>query len=338
MSTPGFISTHEQKKRPIWLWLIPIVLLVLMIVGIVVVTLNQANLIMRQEAKALEPFAINILPRFEPLRFNSLDGQTSLSGWFLKANQTSVRGTVVYVHDQGQNRLPYGLDTADLFHFFTDEGFQVIAFDLRASGNSGGDLASFGYMESDDVLAAAAVAKRLTPNGRVLLFGLGTGTGAVLSAYDALPSTTRPEAEIARPIEELELWRQDIFGILLDTPAGKTADYIRALISDETPFPLNVFLPWTLPFGVRLSAGNRPEINLYQLSAKVVCPMWITRNSPDPYLDNSLSDPLIEERLRIFPGTTRLYETFIEGHGSGYLLNRDAYLTDLREFLDQWYD
>lgn len=339
MSKPGFIPTETRKpKRHTVLWLVPLLLSVLIIIGLVSVTLTQSNVVMRQPAKPLEPFAINILPRFEPIRFDSLDGQTALSGWLLKTDRDPARGTIVYVHDQGQNRLPYGLDTADLYKFFTAEGFQVIAFDLRASGSSGGDLSSFGYMETEDVLMAASIAKKVTLNGRVLLFGLGSGTAAVLSAYDRLPSETKPDEPVSEPIENLELWRQDIHGILLDTPAGRASDFVRAVISPDSAFPLNIVLPWTLPFGVRLSAGNIPEINLTAIAAEVVCPMWITRNSPDPYLDNALSDPLIAERMRLFPATTRLYETMIEGHGSGYLLNRDAYFTDLRTFFDTWYD
>ena len=338
MSQRGFITTKPPKKRSFVSLLLPIIVLLALIIYILTMTLTYANTIMRQEAKPLDPFAINILPRFDPLSFRSLDGQTTLTGWLLRTSKDPARGTIVFVHDQGQNRLPYGLDTADLYQFFTDEGFQVVAFDLRASGNSGGDLSSFGYMETEDVLAAIAVAKRHTTSQRVLLFGLGSGTAAVLAAYDALPSRVNPDAATDSRLDELDIYRQDIYAVLLDTPAGLAADFIRAAVSSDAGFPLNIILPWSLPLGVRLSAGNKPEINLNKLATGVICPMWITRNVPDNYLDNALSERLIQERSRLYPETTRIYETPIEGHIAGYILNRDAYFADLRAFFNQWFD
>ncbi|HHT44342.1 MAG TPA: alpha/beta hydrolase [Fastidiosipila sp.] len=338
MSKTGFISTKTPRKRRPILWLAPLLALIVVTIVVVTVTLTQANVIMRQPPKALDPFAINILPRFEPVSFTSLDEQTRLSGWLIKTFRNPARGTIVLVHDQGQNRLPYGLDTADLFRFFTDEGFQVLTFDLRASGSSGGDLASFGYMESEDVVKAIQLAKRFTSSNRILLFGIGSGNAALLSAYHMLPDKTKPEIEVSERISDLDIYQQDIAGVLLDTPAAKGADFIKAAIGKKQPFPLNLFLPTTLPLGVRLSGGNKPEIDLTQLASDVIAPMWITRNNPDPFLDNSRSDPLIDTRLRLYPSNTRVYETMISGHASGYMLNRDAYFNDLRAFFDSWYD
>lgn len=338
MAKSGFIKHKERRKRHTLVWLLPLIVVVISVIFVVSVTLTQANVIMRQPAKSLDPFAINILPRFEPVSFTSLDEQTTLSGWLIKTDRSPARGTIVLVHDQGQNRLPYGLDTADLYRFFSDEGFQVLAFDLRASGASGGDLASFGYQESDDVVAAIALAKRYTTNQRILLFGIGSGNSALLSAYSQLPDKTKPEIDVSERLEALEIWQQDIVGVMLDTPSAVGADFVRAAIGEKQPFPLNLFLPKTLPYGVRLSGGNKAEINLQHLASEVVAPMWITRNNPDPYLDNRHSDPVIETRMRLYPANTRLYETKIAGHASGYMLNRDAYFNDLRTFFDTWYD
>lgn len=330
-------TKQRRRKRGRQAILLSIlILLAIAILTVVAMTLAKANQLMREPAKQLEPFAINILPRFEPVSFYSLGDQIRLSGWLMKPNG-NVRGTIVLVHDQGSNRLPYELDSADLFTFFTGEGFQVLSFDLRASGESGGELSTFGYMESDDVLAAISVAKRNTPDGRVLLYGLGAGTAAVLSAYDRLPQLGQDMSATEKSIRTLEIYRQDIVGILLDTPAATASDYIRARIKGTPGLFGKYVYPWALPLGVRLSGGNRAEIDENLILSRVLAPVWITRNVPDYYIDNELSDPLIAERLRQFPTTTRIYETRIEGHLSGYILNRDAYFADLRTFFNEWF-
>ena len=128
-------------------------ILALLLAGIAAVTFGVANRIMREPPSPLENFPANVMPGFTIVDLPSLDGQTTLSGWYFPA-KGEPRGTVAMVHADGGNRLQLGVDTAHLYRFLVERGFDVLSFDLRHSGDSGGRLTTYGYAEWEDVLAA----------------------------------------------------------------------------------------------------------------------------------------------------------------------------------------
>ena len=81
--------------------------------------------------------AVRGLP-YEDVSFASADG-TMLRGWFIPGRD---RAAVVLAHGLGANRATM-LETASWL--WERGGFSVVAFDLRASGDSGGDTTTFGY-------------------------------------------------------------------------------------------------------------------------------------------------------------------------------------------------
>jgi fermentation-respiration switch protein FrsA (DUF1100 family) len=84
---------------------------------------------------------------FESIAFPSRDG-TPLRGWYVPGTNGA---TVITVHGLWSNR-EQGLGQAV---WLRRAGYGVLLFDLRASGESGGNTVTFGYREADDVLGAA---------------------------------------------------------------------------------------------------------------------------------------------------------------------------------------
>ncbi len=118
--------------------------------------------------------------RYEDVAFASpLDG-TTLSGWLIHAVQPTGR-TLIVVPGIDSNRLVGGITLA-LAEDLVADGFDVLAFDLRAQGESDGDTLSFGAREQDDVLGAVAFARaRGAHHVAVLGFSMGAAA-AVLAA------------------------------------------------------------------------------------------------------------------------------------------------------------
>jgi fermentation-respiration switch protein FrsA (DUF1100 family) len=113
---------------------------------------------------------------FETIDFPATDG-VHLRGWWIAPaeGEPSARDTVLLCHGFGADKavaLPLARD-------LVDHGFNVLAFDFRAHGESGGQLCTFGDTERRDVLGAVRWlrASHPTPGGRIL--GLGVDMGAV---------------------------------------------------------------------------------------------------------------------------------------------------------------
>jgi alpha-beta hydrolase superfamily lysophospholipase len=128
---------------------------------------------------------------YETVHFNSLDG-TSLEGWYipsLEADDVLAEGDkalrrqrpgVVLCHEIGANRSQL-LGLASVLHH---QGFEVMLFDFRCCGDSGGDYRTFGLREREDVLAAVHClqGKPRVRDDRVAIVGQGIGAVAALGA------------------------------------------------------------------------------------------------------------------------------------------------------------
>lgn len=97
----------------------------------------------------------------------------TLKGWICRT-RVERRGAVVFLHGVADNRS----GVAGVFERFTRRGFDVIAYDSRAHGESGGDVCTYGYLEKGDL---RRVIETLPP-GHVVLIGSSLGAAVALQA------------------------------------------------------------------------------------------------------------------------------------------------------------
>lgn len=100
----------------------------------------------------------------------------SLSGWRCAATAPR-RGTIVWLHGVADNRG----SAAGVVERFGPRGFDVIAYDSRAHGDSGGDACTYGYFEKQDLRRVIDT----IDGGPILLMGASMG-GAVALQEAAL--------------------------------------------------------------------------------------------------------------------------------------------------------
>jgi uncharacterized protein len=116
----------------------------------------------------------------EDVSFQSLDG-IRLAGWYIPARVTA-RGTVIIAHGINGNRS----DMLPRAAFLVRDGYNTLLVDLRAHGESAGDYAGPGYMESFDILGAVSSLRKRGQKGPIV--AMGHSYGAVASLYAAAQS------------------------------------------------------------------------------------------------------------------------------------------------------
>lgn len=107
---------------------------------------------------------------YENISFTTAD-KVEIKGWFIP-NPDSNK-TIILMHGWGMNR-------GDIFkntYFLRDLGFNLMYFDFRALGESGGKTSSIGYLEVKDVDAAIEFLKTTRPYAceKIGLYGLSMG-------------------------------------------------------------------------------------------------------------------------------------------------------------------
>lgn len=328
-----------------------LVIVALVIVAAGVASFTAANQLMRREPGQLQSFSSNVMPRFSVISFQSLDEQTTLSGWFFPAQGEAV-STVILVHDSGKNRLQFDIDMPRFYDFFVENHYNVISFDLRHAGKSEGHLSAFGYAEWEDVLAAIQYARRFTTTRDVLLYGFGSGVTASLFAWSRLPDPALAgqggeagagSGDMAKDlapagsamdqkIAALGFDRSYVRGILLDTPCVQPENYIQAVYRNGDLLG-RVLLQHTVPYAVRLSASSTSQRSLVTLLTQFQKPVFLAYNDPDTYYGSAAVLPLVKERQRLHPDTTAVYVDQSPGSITGFKNNPEAYLGAVKDYL-----
>lgn len=95
-----------------------------------------------------------------------------LRGWRCRSD-TDRRGTIVYLHGVGDTRA----SSVGVIRRYVPRGFDVIAYDSRAHGESEGDICTYGFFEKDDL---RRILDALQDPGSIALIGSSLGAAVAL--------------------------------------------------------------------------------------------------------------------------------------------------------------
>jgi alpha-beta hydrolase superfamily lysophospholipase len=154
------------------------------IVAIAIVSLIAAEASSRVPAVAanglLHPMRRSVLQRMPE---NCVDATFSgagvvLRGWRCRA-VGHPRGTIVYLHGVADNRG----SASNVIRRYAPKGFDVIAYDSRAHGDSEGSNCTYGYFEKDDLRRIVGEIEE----GPIILLGNSLGAAIAIQAAAGHP-------------------------------------------------------------------------------------------------------------------------------------------------------
>jgi alpha-beta hydrolase superfamily lysophospholipase len=171
---------------------------------------------------------------YQDVTFPATDG-LNLRGWWIPASEASGSHralgfnpgdrTVILCHGFGADKasdLPMARD-------LSGDGYNILAFDFRAHGESSGQLTTFGNEESRDVLGAVRWARRTHPEQTRRIFGLGESLGCAAligAAADPEDGQLIDAVAIFAPYDRLSGLIQDVADSNFAPNAGWMATHL----------------------------------------------------------------------------------------------------------------
>ncbi len=213
---------------------------------------------------------------FENVRFPIRDTATGdpleVFGWWIR--HPAAKGSVVLLHGYGDAKIG-AMAWAPMLH---ELGWNILAMDLRAHGESGGRYCTGGIREAEDMLQVVHQLRLERPGDTqtLLLFGLGLGAAVACGV------AAQPDLEIA--------------GIIADSPFAKYEQaahfHLRAVGA------YGQLLQWAaMKWAGRLCGVNLASSRPVDMLPRVRSPILMILSGDDATLDAadaaSLSDALI---------------------------------------------
>ena len=219
----------------------------------------------------------------------------SLDAWRCAAT-TDRRGTLIYLHGVADNR---GSSTG-VVQRYRSRGFDVIAYDSRAHGQSTGDSCTYGYYEKQDL---AHVIDTLA-DGPVVLIGTSLGAAVALQAAAADPR-------------------------IRVVVAAETFSDLRTVASERAPF---FFTAGTIDRAFTMAARDGrfavTDVSPLRAAPRIQVPVLLIHGAADRETPPSHSQRVFEA----LPGRRRLI--LVPGKGHNQSLS-DSVWSDVDRWIDE---
>ena len=258
---------------------------------------------------------------YEGVHFSALDGNV-ITGWWIPApdmvpagvrpedRQWWGRRTAIVVHGLGANKLNQLLMASPL----RPRGFNVLAIDLRAHGDSTGQFTTFGANEWQDVAAAVRWARVMQPRQSERVVGVAASLGAaamLIAAADPHPDH-----------------RLDVIGVY--ATYATLPDLARDVADRNFPPPVN----WLARYVALPLACVHGGANLYDVSPLAA----VRRMRPTPLMiihgrRDRIIDPANAQRL--FDAATGPKELILLDSDHNGILEDGRAAGSLAEFLSR---
>lgn len=180
---------------------------------------------------------------YENVTFKSKNDGTLLKGWWIPSqiekNKRESDKTIIFSHGYGNSRGLYSISVINLAKRLTKEGYNILVYDFRASGESEGKFVSIGLFEKYDLLSAIDFAK--TKDSKTINL-MGWSMGAATSILAAGES-------------------DDVNAVIADSPFSNLREYLSQNLpiwSKLPDFPFTKIILYTLPLlrGVEVDGVN----------------------------------------------------------------------------------
>jgi len=307
--------SYIQRKNHIFrnIVLVLILLILISILVTAIISVYVAWKLSHPERSSIPDFSANIVPKYSDVSFKDKNGEITLKGWYFDVIGSNK--TLILAHGYGSNRLPYDettdVNTLHLIKSFLDEGYNVLTFDFRNSGESEGDMTTVGLLEKNDLLGAVEFAKKKGAERIVLLgFSMGAST-SILAAAEC----------------------EDVDAVIADSPFANLNSYLNENINvwsglPSVPFNKTVLLAISIITGLDLDEAS-PQKVVHQISPR---PLLLIHSKDDKKIP-------VQNSYMIYEASDKAHTVFWETSGAdhvrSYKVYPDEYIRRAIDFLNE---
>lgn len=254
--------------------------------------------------------------RFEALESYDIEVESSfgykLAGTYI-FNAKPTNNTVIIVHGITASRWE-SMKYADMY---LDMGFNVVVYDSRYHGKSGGNDISLGFFEKKDLDNVVKWVKWVNPNAIIGVHG--ESLGAVTSLLQA----------------SLDQSKRNVNFYVVDCPYSDIPELLSMKLS-KSEKPEHQLTSKFILFYANLVALNKSGFSLNAVSPikaikDIKTPVMFIHGSNDTFIPASMSLELYLEK----PGAKTIYISPDAEHAMSYLVNKDEYTAKVKQFLIQ---
>jgi pimeloyl-ACP methyl ester carboxylesterase len=243
---------------------------------------------------------------FQNVSFDSRVDKVPLDGWFIPASGDAV---LVLINGGFQNRVDPVVDTLGLAHDLQQQGYNILLFDLRGRGDSGGTAHSLSN-ENKDIGGAVDYLESLGyPADKIGLIGFCSGAAnACIFAS-----------------------QNKIGGLVLDACFPSVEDMVdnQAANHDIPRLLVDIFFP-AVQIAGKVFYGYT-EINPIDVVNKIQCPIFFIHEQDDDLV--STGDDVALSKASDNP-TNILWQVNNTPHVSAYQNYPEEYITKVSDFFN----
>jgi fermentation-respiration switch protein FrsA (DUF1100 family) len=304
------ISVRRERTRFNWRRLLAVLVVAvpaLVIVAYFGISTYVANQLSSPPRRAITTDPGQYGLAYEEVTFSSTVDNVSLNGWFIDAPGTAA---IVMVHGRAAARDDG--PAVPVAAALVGRGYDVLLFDLRAQGTSGGDRYTMGQKEVRDVAGAVRYLKEVRGASTIGGYGTSMGASTLINAAPDLP--------------ELKVLVADNGFADLSMLLEKELPKVSGLPSFFNP---GITLAAQVFFDTDL-AGNRPIEHIAALNER---PIFFIHTENDPTIPVAHSYMLRDAAA----GNTNMEHWVApgEGHTMAYSNHKEEYVRRVLAYYDQ---
>ncbi|MGI5970724.1 MAG: alpha/beta hydrolase [Oscillospiraceae bacterium] len=309
-------NSETGGKRRLIKRIVVFVLSVLFLTSTAVVGISvyAGNALLHPEREAIRDTPGEFGLSYTDVEFeSSLDGAL-LQGWWVPAQRdgkvAASPKTVIFSHGYGDCRDMSSIGALNLAVCLAAEGYNILLFDYRDSGESGGNLTTVGHNEKYDMLSAISLAKNLGSE-KIAILGWSMGASVAITAGTESPH---------------------VYAIIADSPFADLTDYLKSNLQVWSELPSVPFTPVIMTVLPALSGVDpesvSPSRSVAGLGGRGLLLIHGKADKAIPYTDS-------EKIFDAAPNkeNAELWEPEGAGHVQSYKLYRDEYEERVKHFL-----
>ncbi|GKU81094.1 alpha/beta hydrolase [Niallia sp. NCCP-28] len=254
--------------------------------------------------------------RINPANYEAIHKQElkilSPYGYYLTAIIVEPKKSDRYIiisHGVTENKI----NSIKYMNLFLERGFNVLIYDHRRHGQSGGKTTSFGYYEKNDLKAVVDWVRK--KKGEDILLGIhGESMGAATMILYAGMLEDGADFYIA------------------DCPFSDFSEEISYLISSEIKLPAKMILPIADLFLKIREKYSIRDVSPIRVIDKITKPMLFIHSEKDDFILPEMTKKLFEKKK----GPKKLLITANGMHAQSYNENKEAYEKAVDEFFAEY--